>query len=141
MTRDETRAFFARRQDAWRRADAAELAGDHTQDSTVSSPIFATVRGRAAIRDSYEALFRMFSDWAFVNEEPLLDGNRVALPFHARATHVGDFMGLPGRNRRFEISGVLLFEMREGQIAEERRVYDFTGLLIQTGVLRGKPST
>jgi hypothetical protein len=30
-------------------------------------------------------------------------------------------------------------DMAEGLIAHERRVYDFTGLLIQLGVLRSKP--
>jgi hypothetical protein len=30
-------------------------------------------------------------------------------------------------------------EMVDGLIAHERRVYDFTGLLIQLGVLRSKP--
>jgi hypothetical protein len=30
-------------------------------------------------------------------------------------------------------------EMRDGLIADERRIYDFTGLLIQLGVLRSKP--
>jgi hypothetical protein len=33
-----------------------------------------------------------------------------------------------------------LFEMQDGLIAYERRYYDFTGLLIQLGILRGKPA-
>lgn len=33
-----------------------------------------------------------------------------------------------------------LFEMKDGLIAQERRYYDFTGLLMQLGVLRGKPA-
>jgi hypothetical protein len=30
--------------------------------------------------------------------------------------------------------------MRDGLIARERRYYDFTGLLIQLGVLRSRPA-
>ena len=63
----------------------------------------------------------------------------MAEPFTVSATHVGEFMGLAGCGRRFEIQGVQLFEMREGLIARERRYYDFTGMLIQLGVLRSKP--
>jgi hypothetical protein len=29
--------------------------------------------------------------------------------------------------------------MRDGQIAHERRVYDFTGFLLEIGVLKAKP--
>jgi hypothetical protein len=35
---------------------------------------------------------------------------------------------------------VLVFEFREeGKVAVERRLYDFTGLLIQMGVIKAKP--
>jgi SnoaL-like polyketide cyclase len=51
-----------------------------------------------------------------------------------------EFMGLPGSGRAFDIEGVRVFEMKDGLIDFERRYYDFTGLLIQLGVLRGKPA-
>jgi hypothetical protein len=34
---------------------------------------------------------------------------------------------------------VVLCEFSDHQIVHERRVYDFTGLLIQIGVLKAKP--
>jgi hypothetical protein len=33
-----------------------------------------------------------------------------------------------------------MFQVRDELIAYERRFYDFTGLLIQLGILRGKPA-
>ena len=81
-----------------------------------------------------------FPDWDFRIEDLLIDGNRAAQSFTVTATHVGEFMGLPGTNRRFQIQGVRLFEMGNGLIQHEKRMYDFTGLLIQIGVLRGKPA-
>jgi predicted ester cyclase len=139
MTRDEILAFCDRRVDAWRRRDPVALASDHTDRGTVLSPIFSRVVGRDVIQESYESLFQSFPDWTMDNEPPLIDGDRVAVPFTARATHAGRFMGLEGTGRRCEIHGVLLMEMADGLIAHERRVYDFTGLLIQLGVLRSKP--
>jgi hypothetical protein len=32
-----------------------------------------------------------------------------------------------------------VFTFRDGLIIEERRIYDFTGLLVQVGVLKAKP--
>jgi predicted ester cyclase len=66
-----------------------------------------------------------------------VNGNRVAVFFTVGATHRGEFMGVPGTGRRCTLEGVSLFELdADSLIQEERRVYDFTGLLVQLGVLR-----
>ena len=140
MTDQETQDLFSRQQAYWRARDAEALAGCHTPDGVIISPIFRTVTGSAAIRQSYRSLFQIFPDWDYRAEDLLICGNRVAEPFTAKATHVGEFMGFPGSGRRFEIQGVRLFELRDGLIARERRYYDFTGLLIQLGVLKSKPT-
>ena len=82
----------------------------------------------------------MFPDWTYTGDPVMVDGLRVAQPFQVEATHGGDFMGVPGTGRRVEIQGVRVFEMRDGLIGFEQRHYDFTGLLIQAGILRGKPA-
>jgi len=140
MTHEDLRAFFESRKELWRRRDAAALAAGHTADGVVISPMFTTVHGRAGIEASYRALFASFPDWRMSLEDPIIDGSRTARYFTATATHVGEFMGFPGSGRRFEIQGVQVFRMEGGLIAEERRVYDFTGLLLQTGILRGRPA-
>ena len=140
MTRQETTAFFADRQVRWNAHDAQALADGHAQEGTVQSPMHGTRRGRHAIADSYAALFSAFPDWQFTSDDLLVDGDRVAQVFSAEATHVGDFMGLAGTNRRFRIQGVRIYDMADGLIQTERRLYDFTSLLIQIGVLRSKPA-
>ncbi len=139
MTREEVVALFARRQEAWDVRDAATLAATHAEHGVVVSPMFTTVRGRADIRASYQSLFRIFPDWAYTPEHLLIDGDLVAQSFAATATHVGEFMGLEGSGRRFVIHGVLLFRLEHRLVAEERRFYDFTGLLVQIGILKTKP--
>ena len=140
MTRDEAKDFFARQVPAWNARDADVLARDYTDDATIISPIFRTVQGKDAILESFRTLFSTFPDWEYVGQDVLVDGDNVAQPFVVRATHTREFMGLPGSGRKFDIQGVRLFKMRDGLIAYERRYYDFTGLLIQLGVLRGKPA-
>jgi hypothetical protein len=63
----------------------------------------------------------------------------VAQPFMLRATHSSEFFGVPATGRRFEIHGVMLYALDHGQISHEQRIYDFTALLIQIGVLKAKP--
>jgi hypothetical protein len=34
---------------------------------------------------------------------------------------------------------VLMYTLKDGQVVREKRIYDFTGMLIQIGVLKAKP--
>jgi predicted ester cyclase len=139
MSRDEIFALFANRQVHWRNRDPAGLAATHALNGVVHSPIFGKVEGAKAIEVSYQNLFAIFNDWTFEAEQALVDGDRVAQPFKVTATHTSELFGVAPTNRRFEIQGVLLFEFADGRISRERRVYDFTSLLIQVGVLKARP--
>ncbi len=140
MTREQISAFFAERKQSWVAREAKALAGGHHAHGTLDSPMFGRLEGREAIRKSYETLFAIFPDWDYQGEALLIDGSRVAEPFMVDATHVGTFMGFDGTNRKFRIQGVRLFTMEDGLVLHERRMYDFTGLLIQIGVIKGKPA-
>jgi predicted ester cyclase len=140
MTREEIVRFFETRQADWRARNPEGLASGHSPDSTVVSPMFGALHGRAEIAESYQRLFATFPDWFFKNEELIIDGDRVAQHFVATATHVGEFMGLPGTNRHGRLEGVLLYTMKDGLILREHRQYDYSALLIQIGVLRSKPN-
>jgi predicted ester cyclase len=140
MTRDDVVKFFAAQQAAWNVRDVDALAANHHPQGTITSPIFGTIEGRKEIEQSYRSLFRMFPDWSYEGEPVIVDGLKVVQPFAVQATHTGDFMGVPGTGRRVGVHGVRIFEMRDGLIGFDRRYYDFTGLLIQAGVLRSKPA-
>jgi steroid delta-isomerase-like uncharacterized protein len=141
MTNDQIAALIDRHIDGWTRRDPAALSLNHAEDGMVLSPMFARVEGRAQIRDSYAALFAAFPDWEMRFDAPIVDGSRVAIYFSVTATHQGDFMGLAGTGRRCAFEGVSLFQLDANLlIMEDRRVYDFTGLLARLGVLRIRPA-
>ena len=125
---------------AWSRRDAAALAAGYGEDAVVSSPMFPRAEGRGAIERSFESLFRVFPDWEITFEAACVTGNRAMQPGKVRATHRGEFMGISGTGRRIEFECVLIFDFQDGLIHRERRIYDFTGVLIQAGVLRPKPA-
>lgn len=139
MTRPQIVAFFNEWEPDWQAKNPERLASWYADSATVNSPMFRRLNGRKQITESYYRLFETFPDWTITNEEPLVDGDRAALPFQATATHVGEFMGLPGTGRKFQIEGVRIFRISDGLIRDERRIYDFTSFLIQIGVLRSKP--
>jgi steroid delta-isomerase-like uncharacterized protein len=140
MTRDEMLACLLDRRRCWATRDVAGLVATHTPDGEIHSPMFGIVRGHAAIEEVYRKLFEVFDDMTFDDAEPLIDGDRAVQPFRARATHSHDIFGVPATGRRFEIQGALFFDFVDGRIARERRLYDFTALLVQLGVLKPKVS-
>jgi steroid delta-isomerase-like uncharacterized protein len=140
MTRAEFQAIVDRFQQAFDRRDPVALASFHTEDGVVESPMFATLRGRKAIEDSQRAFFLAFPDAAQTIDQVVIDPPHIALFATMQATHVNEFFGLPGTGRRIEFRGGRLFRMEGDLIAHERRIYDFTGLLVQVGVLRAKPA-
>jgi steroid delta-isomerase-like uncharacterized protein len=142
MTRDAIIDLFARRQQFWERRDADALAAFHHDDGVVHSPIFGTVTGRAAIATSYRNLFKVFADWTLAGDQVVIDEPAVAQVFTVQATHTSELFGVPPTGRRFEIHGVLVFRLDPaGKFVSERRYYDFTGMLLQLGVLKAKPGT
>lgn len=140
MSRDQLVQLLARHQEYFRQLDPRALAADYTEDAVVSSPMFPRVVGRDAIERSYVALFDVFPEWSMTFDAPIVDDDQAAVYCVVDAKQRGTFMGIPGSGRRTEFKCVLLMRFRDGRISEERRIYDFTGLLIQLGVLRGKPA-
>lgn len=140
MTRNEIMALFARRHDALVRRDAAALAADYAQDAVVESPWAGTVKGREANEQAWHTLWSAFPDQVFHQEELIVDGDRAAWLATAAGTDLGGFMGLAPTGKPFRITIVFLFTFDDRHIVHERRIYDFTGMLVQIGVLKAKPA-
>ena len=139
MTREQIVSVMQAMQRAWTVRDPVVLAAAHAEDGLVQSPIFGEVRGRAEIERTYRDLFRAFADWTYEGQDLIIDGNRAAQTFAVTATHTSELFGVEATNRRFRIQGVLIFELRDGKVISERRLYDFTSLLVQVGVLKARP--
>jgi predicted ester cyclase len=140
MTRDDIMALFACWRDALVRRDASALAAGYAEDAVVESPWVGTVKGREAIEQSWRAAWSAFPDQVFHEEELIVDGDRSALLATAAGTDLGGFMGLAPTGKPFRITIVFLFTFDGRHIVHERRVYDFTGMLVQIGVLKAKPA-
>ena len=140
LTRADLQAVSERFQEALRRRDPIALAACHTPDGIVESPMFATLRGRQAIEDAQRAFYTAFPDAANVVDATVIDPPHIAVFATMNATHVNEFFGMPGTGRHLEFRLCRLLRMEGELIAHEARIYDFTGLLVQVGVLRAKPA-
>ena len=139
MTRDEIVALFARRQDAFDNLDAAAIAADYADDVVIESPISGT-HGKADAERNVQVVFDGFMDLKMTFEPPVIDGSRVAQIAVAEGTNIGGFMGVRPSGRPFKMTTSFFYEVRSGKIVRELRIYDFTGMLVQVGILRAKPA-
>jgi steroid delta-isomerase-like uncharacterized protein len=140
LTRADLQAVSDRYLEAFERRDPIALAALHTPNGIVESPMFATLRGRKAIEDAQRAFFASFPDAATSVEATVVDPPHIAMFLTMNATHVNEFFGLPGTGRHIEFRLSRLLRMEGDLIAHETRIYDFTGLLVQVGVLKAKPA-
>ena len=139
MTRDQIAAMFERRRAAYERQDAAALAGDYAVDCVVESPSGGTHHGQAAAEQVLRVVFDAL-DVKLHQQSVIIDGDAVAQVVRIDGQDVGLFLGLAPTGKSFRVPGVFLYDLQDGRIVRERRIYDFTGLLIQIGLLKAKPA-
>jgi steroid delta-isomerase-like uncharacterized protein len=141
MTREEIIHLFERWSHAADRRDIPALMALYAENAVVESPMAGgAVTGRAANATVIEALYKGFPDFKVTVEEQLIDGLRVAQIGTLSGTDTGGFMGIPATGKPFRLPIVMLYTVANGQIVHEQRIYDFTGLLVQVGVLKAKPA-
>ena len=141
MTREEIGALLARWQEAMAAHDVNALAALYAKDCVVESPMAAgTVHGREANAQILCTFFQAFPDITFNLEELLIDGDRVVQVGTLTGTDTGGLMGMVPSGRPAVIPIVYFSKVANGEIVYERRVYDFTGMLVQIGVLKARPA-
>jgi steroid delta-isomerase-like uncharacterized protein len=119
--------------------DVAAITAPYAADCVVESRMAGMVHGAAAVAQVWLAWFAAFPDAAIVGEDLLVEDNRAVWLVRISGTDTGGFMGLPATGKPFIVPVVLMYTLKDGQVVREKRIYDFTGMLIQIGVLKAKP--
>ncbi|HVV12636.1 ester cyclase [Amycolatopsis sp.] len=74
--------------------------------------------GRDDWRRKWEAMRAGCPDMEVVTEHSVENGEWVANRYTIRGTHTGDFFGQPPTGERFEIHGLDMVRVRDGQLVE-----------------------
>lgn len=140
QTREQFVALFDRREAAYANLDVITLMIDYSDDAVVESPLGGTQQGRKAIEVVLKGLFEAFPDVRVQTSQLVIDGNHVAQLVSFEGTDLGRLLGMEPTGKSFRLPAALFFEFKDRQIVHERRIYDFTGLLVQVGVMKAKPT-
>ena len=74
-------------------------------------------------------------DLHIATDDLIAEGDQVVKRWTARGTHKGDFMGVPATGNRIEVTGIEIFRIADGKIAEIWANMDSLGLMQQIGVI------
>jgi predicted ester cyclase len=76
-----------------------------------------------------------FPDVVSTIEDLIAEGDKVVARWRARATHQGEYMGIPPTGNEVEFTGISVYRIEAGKIAESWNEEDELGLMRQIGAI------
>lgn len=143
---DQMREWAQKWWDAWNAYDVDGIVALVSPDIVYEDPSMLGnhIRGRDEFRAFITMFFRAFPDAKFEQSEwPIyaaLEGIGVAAPWRVTATFTGDMRGGPSplalapTGRRVDITGVDLYEFRDGQLWKWTSVVNALDMAEQLGI-------
>lgn len=89
--------------------------------------------GPAAFRQNVEALRTGFPDVRFSIEDLVAERDRIVVRWIWHGTHTGPFRGLGPSGRHVSNSGIAIYQIRDGRVANVWLETDRLGVLEQVG--------
>jgi steroid delta-isomerase-like uncharacterized protein len=78
---------------------------------------------------------KTFPDLEVTIVEDMAEGNKVAVRWTLKATHEGDFAGLPASHKKFEAHGAEIFHFENNKIKEAWTIFDALAPALRLGVV------
>lgn len=91
------------------------------------------VRGPICVQQNVAATTAAFPDANWAIDDMIAEGDKVVYRWTATGTHQGKFLGVAATGKPIKITGVTIFRIENGKIAERWGSADLLGLLQQTG--------
>lgn len=96
--------------------------------------------GPAFVREDAAAMRGAFDVESISNDDVIVAGDRVVIRWSMRGRHVGPFLGVDGTGRRVTTSGIDIFRLENGRIAEFWGEFNLLDLAQQVGALATEPT-
>ena len=132
MTNEASKALIRRYiEERYNTANAAvvdELVAEHFVDRSTAEPL-----DRESLSQATNEFLADFPDAHVEIEDIVADGDKVAYRYRTRATHRGEFQGIPPTGLPIEVVGFVIDRIEDGRIAERWEGFDALGFLTQLG--------
>lgn len=123
--------------DIWNRGRLATIDQVMAPDARYHGPHMpGGCGGRSDWRNAIAMYRAAFPDSHVTFEEIFISGDKIVGRWTATGTNTGPLPGLEATGRRIAISGITIYRIAEGQIAEAWEELDLLGLWQQLGVFK-----
>ena len=95
----------------------------------------APVTSSTVLKQYVGVFLTAIPDLHFTIDDLIAEGDKVAWRFTSRGTQTGPLMTIPPTGKVCNVTGLVLFRLADGKIAEVWVNYDNLGLLQQLGVI------
>jgi steroid delta-isomerase-like uncharacterized protein len=135
MSAEDHKGLLRRALDAWNSGDQGAL------DDLFAPGVVMHLRGRSDVTglDAYRAytvaLRTAFPDQRWVPEDLVAEGDRAVLVWTLRGTHRGELSGVAPTGKAVTVTGISVYRIAEGKLAEIWVQSDTLGLLQQIGAI------
>ena len=90
---------------------------------------------RAGMKQMMPAFFTALPDLHYTVEDLIAEGDKVVCRYTWRATHHGEYMGVPATGKVVTMTGIVISRFAGGKVVEDWRQADDLGLLQQLGAI------
>ncbi len=136
MSTEENKAAERRlTEEVWNRRGIDAVDEFIAADVVEHNPILGVGPGREGFRQALKIIFSAFPDVEITVEDEIAEGDKVALRWSGRATHRGEFMGIPATNKQVTVAGIDIYRYESGKRVETWRHWDTLGLMRQLGAV------
>jgi steroid delta-isomerase-like uncharacterized protein len=106
----------------------------YTGDLDAAEELFAPQQAEAAKQEAAD-FRRGFPDVVSTIEDLIAEGDKVAARWRARATHRGEYVGVPPSGKEVEFTGISVYRIEGNKIAESWTIEDELSLMRQIGAV------
>ncbi len=89
-------------------------------------------------KEAYTRHIALWGGWSESIDEMIAEGDRVLVRWTFRGTHSVVYLGIPPTHQTVSFSGIYIFRIVEGRIAEVWNLWDQLSEWQQIGILPGK---
>jgi steroid delta-isomerase-like uncharacterized protein len=106
-----------------------------TQDYLDHAPLPGQAAGLAGAKQKWATYLTAVPDMRATIEDMVGEGDRLAVRWTVQGTHRGELLGIPPTGKPVRFSGISIYRLAAGKIAEQWEQWDRLPLLQQLGVL------
>ncbi|MBN1580392.1 MAG: ester cyclase [Anaerolineae bacterium] len=90
---------------------------------------------REGFKRYWKAVGAAFSNGNIAIEDLFAEGDKVVIRWMIRATHTGEYLGVPATGKKMEMAGISIYRIANGKIVQDWSVSDQLGMMQQLGLV------